>query len=115
MGIEKENQNLNQVVGEQKHLLSELERQLHRETIATGLATPGDFAKVSRKLDKDGVMHENGVLRLEIVGLQTEVKQLHAHNDLLLKHLPVHARANVAQELNAQPLPLRDIATMHVL
>lgn len=104
----KENSVSNHVVIEQKRLLSELERQLHREKTAAVIATPSEFSKIAKRLDVDGITHENTSLRLELSGFQMEVRELRWHNDILLKYLPPTARETVAHELHAHPMPLRE-------
>merc|ERR1712039_957632 len=104
----KENYVSNNVVSEQKRLLSELERRLQMEKTAAVIATPSEFAKIAKKLDIDGIMHENADLRMQVAGLQTELRQIHWHNDILVKHLPPTARERVASEMQAQPLPVQE-------
>merc|ERR1712039_992665 len=104
----KENQVCNHVVSEQKRLLSELERRLQREKTAAVIATPSEFAKIAKRLDIDGITHENADLRMQVAGLQTELRQLRWHSDILLKYLPPTAREHVASELQAQPLPTQE-------
>lgn len=94
-----------EVVLEQKRQLSRLERQLNTERSCAGISTPSEFMKISRRLDPDGLMHENSEMRHEIAGLKMHVGQIRWHNDLLQKYLPAAAQEVVAQELNALPLP----------
>merc|ERR1712039_811913 len=104
----KENYVSNNVVSEQKRLLSELERRLHMEKTAAVIATPSEFAKIAKRLDTDGIMHENADLRMQVAGLQTELQQTRWHSSIVLKYLPPTAREHVASELHAQPLPIRE-------
>merc|ERR1711920_904707 len=104
--LHKESNNC--VVVEQKRLLFELDRQLQREKTAASIATPSEFTKIMRRLDSEGFMHEIAELRLANAGLQTELKEVRWHHDVMQKYLPPTAREAVARELIAQPLPLHE-------
>merc|ERR1712217_754798 len=104
-----------EVVNTQKRELSRLERQLQSERICAGICTPSEFMKISRRLDPDGLMHENSEMQHQIAGLKIHVELIQWHNEVLQKYLPWEAQEIVERELSAAPLPtlaVREAATL---
>jgi len=102
---DKENRSLKATVQEQKGMLFDLESQLHREQTISNFITPGEFIRLAKKQEGELYAHDNADLRLKNFGLETEVQQVRWHNEVMKKHLPRSAWAEVAKEVNAKPLP----------
>jgi len=102
---DKENRSLKATVQEQKGMLFDLESQLHREQTISNFITPGEFIRLAKKQEGELYAHDNADLRLKNSGLETEVQQVRWHNEVMKKHLPRSAWAEVAKEVNSRPLP----------
>jgi len=101
-----ENRSLKATVQEQKGMLFDLESQLHREQTISNFITPGEFIRLAKKQEGELYAHDNAARRLKNFGLETEVKQVRWHNEVMKKHLPQSAHAEVAKVVNAKPLPV---------
>eukprot|EP00419_Tripos_fusus_P034615 CAMPEP_0172777720 /NCGR_PEP_ID=MMETSP1074-20121228/201542_1 /TAXON_ID=2916 /ORGANISM="Ceratium fusus, Strain PA161109" /LENGTH=735 /DNA_ID=CAMNT_0013614649 /DNA_START=97 /DNA_END=2304 /DNA_ORIENTATION=+ len=102
---DKENRSLKATVQEQKGLLFDLESQLHREQTISNFITPGEFIRLAKKQEGELYAHDNADLRLKNFGLETDVQQVRWHNEVMKKHLPRSAWAEVSKDMNSQPLP----------
>lgn len=107
---EKENRALKQTLQEQKLMLFSLESQLHREQAIMNFLTPGELLKMTKKEAGETTVHENALLLLRNHHLQTEVREVRWHNDVMRRHLPHSIWESVAKELT-RPLPVREPAT----
>lgn len=108
---DKENKSLKQTVQEQKSILWDLENQLHREQTIANFITPGEYIRLAKKQEGELFAQDNADLKLRNFGLETEVRQVRWHNEVMKKHLPRSAWEEVAREVHAQPLPVRQPAT----
>lgn len=108
-GEEEENRSLKQTVQEQKSLLFDLQSQLHREQAIANLIMPGEYTKMAKKQEGD-LARDNAELKLRNFSLETEIKEVWWHNEVLRKHLPRAVWGLVSKELHALPLPVREPA-----
>mmetsp|Transcript_56871 Transcript_56871/g.176374 ORF Transcript_56871/g.176374 Transcript_56871/m.176374 type:complete len:136 (-) Transcript_56871:349-756(-) len=105
---DKENRYLKQAVQEQKNMLHDLRSQLHREETRATFLTPGEYIRMAKKQEGDTFAHENAELKMRNFGLDTELKELRWHNEVMRRHLPQSEWDRVVQELVSQPLPVRE-------
>lgn len=105
---DKENRVLRQTVQEQKSALYELQRNSMQEQTAASFLSPGELLKLSRKQEGDTFAHENAALKLRLHGIDTDVREVRWHNEVLKKYLPAHARELVAKEMSAVPLGVQE-------
>jgi len=106
---DKETKSLRQTVQEQKKQMFDLESQLHREKTVATFLTPGEYIKMAKKQEGELCAHENAELKRRNANLKTDASLVRWHNEVMKKHLPQSVWEAVRKELDAQPLPPRDL------